>query len=397
MRKIFNIIYYILFFSLGLFQYDYKVLPTISICLLGILIFDLIIYGIVFRPSVIIGILLILSWSIGHNIFFNPNQLYNNSEFPNFVIVLFVITFYLGAFFRVQSAKVIPILSSYIIGSYLLVSLSFLGEIIKNGVISENRDISIFYSQDLFLKGPHIGMTSGLALAFIVFILEGKNIRLKIVSYFLIGTTVIINLLAQNRTPIYALILVIATLLFLKIIKNINLKEKKGFRLNIMKIITRFFVILIAFFLILYNFDTLLNTSGFQRYKEMGLESPRYEMWKYGVEQLILYPEGQFDMSQLLPEKYFHNIFLDFANSAGIIPLIFLLVFYGWCLFSFIKNIVASSLYYDTINKFIISLFIIQFITILIEPIFLANNIYFSFHLLLIGMAFVKLRKEEDS
>lgn len=67
---------------------------------------------------------------------------------------------------------------------------------------------------------------------------------------------------------------------------------------------------------------------------DSGISSGRYELYEFGLQQILLHPFGGFTTLSTSDTPYFHNLFLDIAKIGGWIPMLCMLFMMG---FVFIK------------------------------------------------------------
>lgn len=151
-------------------------------------------------------------------------------------------------------------------------------------------------------------------------------------------------------------------------------------RLSIRKIMVSFISVITLFFAwILFNLNILglkswwEKTSTYSRFKELGLESSRYEAWTDILQGLINQPLGGRGIN--LSISYAHNLWLDVAYDAGLFPFILLILFSLISLVSFIKFTLLNHPIY--LKALIIALFTAFFVSFLSEPILQGGERYY--------------------
>lgn len=219
--------------------------------------------------------------------------------------------------------------------------------------IIERRVPNFWYPRGELVGGPFFDMYSYLGLSLIgilifsLFLLSNSSFYLneigniaKSSKIFSLLFSIIIFLILflfafyssvalGARTPIIVFIFSAFTSFIL-----INFSVVKSRRnITILSLLYAFLVLLVLFLpdLLINTFQSViasLTDIGIgSRFGVRGMDTPRYELWRTAITQMWNFPFGGRQMS-LPGENYVHNIWLDQLYDAGIIPMIFLILFH---------------------------------------------------------------------
>lgn len=238
------------------------------------------------------------------------------------------------------------------------------GNILSSGeLIAEQRSLMFGgesgYSMSATLVGLSldIGMI-GLAMAIIV---KNKYMRIVYILMFFFSLLTTIHLL--NRTAIAVAMLCTLTL--------IAYKSRNDIRTLILSV-----VVILSISAILIYFG-IVNDDIISLYKERNVDlstmGTRTTRWKDAIGNILIYPFGWGTMGQ---EFNIHNMWLDIARIAGIIP--FLILSY-LTINTFIKTIRLLISHERTISYLLLGLNICFFASCFVEPIYGGThlNLYF--------------------
>lgn len=245
----------------------------------------------------------------------------------------------------------------------LIPTISILMNIITNG-FKGGRNMSLIWDKNLEIPA------TGLAGHFILSIVSLSTLlvpnttkffnKMKIFygAVFFISIICIFRLASKTQIGILTITMVTAIIyLFRKqsLLKNISI------------------VLFISILILTVSYLKTTNSSLFEIYNQRAENedisytmsaSGRTELWSKSIGYIFNHPLGW--NSQELGYGYAHNLWLDTARVAGILPLIFLLIF-TFLSISQIPNILKSKNYFFNIN--ILSTFIGLLALFFVEPI----------------------------
>jgi len=184
----------------------------------------------------------------------------------------------------------------------------------------------------------------------------------------------------QGRTPIVALVVTVISSMLFWIAKS---QDKNKFIKMIF--ITFFGIIILLNFSYLYEhvINSLYKHKIFIRFEEVGIESSRYELWKIMLQGLFDYPLGGRKIN-LGTENYAHNIWLDVAYDAGLLPMVLLIFFHALHVKPFLR--VLSSDLPELILGFFVCLGVAFCLAFIGTPVIQASVIYFSESCFFLGL-----------
>jgi len=237
-------------------------------------------------------------------------------------------------------------------------------------------------------NAPALGLfaSPGLCLAPLLFF--GKDQLMKKSHCFLITIIVLllfisgfyVNIFLQNRSPFVALLL---SFIFSAFIYFFMKGSKLSYKIKTLFLIVIIFSI--SYYLFVNNIYDYTKFPIIKRFEVMGLKTGRYESWKYMIRALLNFTNingGR--IAYIGGLSYVHNLWLDVAYNAGILPLIFLLIFHVNHLKSFIIIIRARLPLPVTITIITVSISILA--GFMVEPIMDASVMYFSATCFLLGL-----------
>jgi hypothetical protein len=205
-------------------------------------------------------------------------------------------------------------------------------------IVIPERKVPGFWKGSDLINGPSLDMYSylGLSLIGLLIILSslspsigkyGKPIFFTVI-FILIFMSAYSSISLGARTPIIVfLVSVITTFVFTNFFKT-------GFQKS-RSIMILFYSSIGCIFLLFRDvlseslfelISSLLELNIGSRFISEGLETPRYMLWLEAIEQIPHYPWG--GRLMIMSERYVHNIWLDQLYDAGILAMLFLLIFH---------------------------------------------------------------------
>ena len=270
---------------------------------------------------------------------------------------------------------ILSMVAGFVVFSFLSVY-----SIVSQGHNSEilSRSAPSFWAGDDPINGPILGLFAslGLSLAPVLFFGREQSLSKRFSVLVIISVSLLViaglyaNTALQNRSPLIALILSFTFSAFLYFFIK---KHKLRHKIKTIFLISIFLGIL--FYLFFYAGQDYSQYSITTRFEEQGLETGRYEAWMYMLKAL---PEnlGGGRLVYLGGLNYVHNLWLDIAYDAGILPMIFLLIFHAIHLKSFIA-VIRSKLPLLLI-LIIVSIAASILVGFVVEPVMQGAVVYFS-------------------
>jgi hypothetical protein len=227
-----------------------------------------------------------------------------------------------------------------------------------------------------FINGPMFEVYLSMGIGFITMIFSKKSLIIKfyyLLIAFLSGTAAFS---LQGRGSIYlAFIALILSLMCIYI--KINFRNKI---ILLFKIIILFIII---FILIIYinDFASIKDLEIVNNYFSKGINSPRYKLWRKGFIGMFKFPLGG-AKTDLSPENYVHNFWLDIGWYAGVLPVIIISLFQVSHTKSFFK--IFSN---QNNNKciFVLGFSIMIFGKLFLEPVMFGSVKFFLFSIFFLG------------
>ncbi|WNC13335.1 hypothetical protein [Brevibacillus brevis] len=298
-----------------------------------------------------------------------------------FLIANMTIAYIIGYFLAQNFAKISAVIAvtagglfSYGFLSTAKFTLEHFGEVAGNNYLIAERAVPSFWNGGI-VNGPIVGIFFSLSICLIAMVYSRINLLLKGCFVALALVSVFLNLMLQNRSPIYAgvLSISIATLLYLT---QMKLTHKKLITLLVLICLLP----LNLFFVDFSETKSLLDNPFMERLISEGLDTPRYQLWYKGVLGLIEYPMGG-AKTDFAPYDYAHNLWLDVGWYVGWIPMLLLLLIqvrHLPCLFRFVRS-------YPDQSYGVIGLSVSFLVAMMVEPTLIASYTYVTLFFFFIG------------
>ncbi len=236
------------------------------------------------------------------------------------------------------------------------------------------------------INGTLFGLFASLGICLAPVLFFGRDhllskrhfILLLAVISLLVVAGVYVNTALQNRSPFIAVFLsfVFSGLLYF-FVKKVNPRHKIK---TILLIIIFWGILLYLFFYMGYDYSQYAVVN---RFEVQGLETGRFDAWRDMLKSL---PENLWGgrLVYLGGLAYAHNLWLDIAYDAGILPMIFLLIFHVMHLRSFIVVIRAKLPL--LLILIIVSITVSIFVGFMVEPVMQGSVAYFAATCFFLGL-----------
>ncbi len=263
--------------------------------------------------------------------------------------------------------------------SVLFVSLStYLTLQVSPLFLINSRGILNFWTEAQ-VNTPTFGLylCVGMSL-FIYLVVAKKSIFLNVIITLLFFISALCLIKFQSRGPFLTFLIVMLSTVF--IYRKLYFPDKKSIIYH-----SLCFTILSIFSILYFIYS---ENSGLDIYlsriEEQGVESDRYRTWMLGIESMFFSPFGgrEIQLNQY-GTGFIHNSFLDISFISGIIPLIFLFVFYSLH-FRAVVNLFSGFICERKVLLFVFGLS--SFLCLLFEPALQASPVFFSFHIIFLGL-----------
>lgn len=307
----------------------------------GFLLFPVLLNNKAIKTNFDINYLLLLSFSFSYvSIIYQYKGSYVIGLSSMVEYLLFPIMMYsLGKYFQKKYAKeysFYKIIFSILLFFSLIAFISIAIDIYHSG-FNGNRNIPLInYDSKKSTAATLISSSVSLFLAFCgTLLIPARFFEKKYKWIFLVFSVIslIFTIRLGSRTGLGIFILSFM-LNYLFFIRYISVKKK---------LLSSFMLLIILFFALKVSFAG--NSEMFSSY-EWRVESEEYgnstvggrtQLWAKGVENLIKYPMGAAPYFKEL--SYSHNFWLDIGRVAGVIPMIFMLIFCIRMLYVLLKTI----------------------------------------------------------
>ncbi len=275
-----------------------------------------------------------------------------------------------------------------IVAGFAVFSFLSVYSVLSSGHNTEilTRSAPSFWKGGNPINGPILGLFAslGLSLAPVLFFGREQSLRkrhsilISVTIFFLFIAGSYTNIVLQNRSPFIALLLsfVVSAFIYFYIKKH---KPRH-------KIKTFFFMSILGgvlFYLLFYGGFDYSQYSVVNRFEVQGLKTGRFDAWMYMIKALPANLSGG-RLVYIGDLSYVHNLWLDIAYDAGILPVIFLLIFHAVHLRSFIA-VIRSNLSLLLI-LIIVSITASLLVGFMVEPVMQGSEFYFPASCFFLGI-----------
>lgn len=238
------------------------------------------------------------------------------------------------------------------------------------------REVQSFWDASP-LSATNIGIFYSLGLSIFPALIYVGTIKTKHFYQILFAASIIllvtlsmyVGLLMQNRSPYVSLVtaFVLSVIIGRKYLFDIVKKHV---------IVTFIFLsLLMIFSLLLYDEGEFIWNMIRSRFDYKGLESERYTAWYYMLVNMFDNPMGG-KVTYIGDLNYVHNLWLDVAFKAGLIPMIFLILFHALHVKDFLSILKSRlSLFVKAVVVCVATSFLISFA---VEPVLEASTLLFA-------------------
>jgi len=285
---------------------------------------------------------------------------------------------------------------SFVTGAVLIAFLSVYFSIgLTSNINIVGRQVPYLWIDYAVMGGPVMGALASLGICLIPILFFGEREGLSKQSFNFMFIIILIltsaglyaNIAMQNRTPFVALIVSFFFAGFIFFISKGKITKAKLIKLMIAFIILGY----LGYFL-KNNYELLSQYAIYNRFMDESFRTSRYHAWVLMLKSFIDGSGFLGGKASYISLPYVHNLWLDAAYEAGIMPLLFLLLFHLSHIKPLIK--VIRSRLPLLIILFVSSISTSFIITFIQEPTLSASLIYFSSSCLFLGLV-LRLSKEQ--
>ncbi len=308
---------------------------------------------------------------------------YSNCLNTNFLIKLSLLSFFTGSYYlilylygdvtlRSALTNSILIICAYITGrsinvpslqgdiyGAILILLSMIAGLIIFTLLSVNisildkpemvvvsRQVQSFWDADVLQQATFLGVLSSLGSTLMPALLYVDSIKMNHIYKICFGLIVLsfvlialyVGTLLQNRLPHFSLLLALLISLFIGRKYLLRLFNRRAISIMI------FLIVGLSVFLftnIIDHIYSFVYNVIYVRFQSEGLDTYRYVSWSYMIGGLFDSPFGGRSV-YIGNASYVHNLWLDVAFRAGLIPMLCLIMFHIAQIKSFISIIKSN-------------------------------------------------------
>jgi hypothetical protein len=293
-----------------------------------------------------------------------------------FISLLIIYIYIIGDWLGGKNKNIFLVLTITSLGMLIFGYLSIFSYMTQQGsFILIDRKAPSFWD-DFYINGPMLESYIAVGLSYITSIFIFKYSWKKAMYIVLAFLSFLSAFALQGRGAIFlAVIYLFITLIIIYLNSTKNYKIIKFLQFSIL-----FFLFIVLLLIFRNDIFNIINSNSIQYYLNKSIESPRYNLWFKGFEGLLKYPLGG-AMTNFDPFSYAHNFWLDIGWYAGLLPVLFIIIFqflnfkYIWEL----KNI--------NLKEFIFTLgiFILIFGKLFLEPIIFGGTKIMLYSIFFLG------------
>lgn len=309
------------------------------------------------------GLVIILLFSLT----FNVISFLVNKQLYLFILLIIPSMYALGiSIINVKEYNIEKLIISIALGFLFNVIFDCIYTFMLNDGAYISRNLNSIFSIDLYVSATIEALKLVFPIGIFIPLLLTNNKKYKLLAIFMIISVILINTVLLSRNILLDIVFAFLLVVIYKFdyLKSLVIKKKKTFYI----IIVMFF-----FLLILIGFNSRF-ISGFFNIDRLLSDTARIKTLLLASSQLFQFPLGgnQMNLGEL---NYAHNMWLDVANVAGIIPFIILIIFtfrYIYILIKIGKNLPLPIFFCSNI-------LLVGTLACFFEPILFSNAVFYSF------------------
>lgn len=252
---------------------------------------------------------------------------------------------------------------------------------LETGAYITERAVPSFWN-GMRINGPILGIYLSLGICLLSLFFKKLNPLMWIGVCLIVGSSLYGNLLLQNRSPIYAGILTLGISLMLFLYSRARSRN-----LWIVLCFLPTILVTLYYFMDKEWIYPLFDSPIWTRFKEEGLNTPRYQLWMKGIWGLLEHPLGG-AKTDFSPYDFAHNLWLDVGWYSGILPVLILL----WVQLRHIKSLLQLIMRHPDQAFGAIGMSVSFFVGMMVEPTLIGSYTYMTLFFFFIGYvkSFVK-------
>ena len=275
-----------------------------------------------------------------------------------------------------KNVKCVIYILALSMATYLLINFIFeLNTYPIEYVFSKVRRLDI-WTGTLF-RPTIISVNSYLLISIIYYVVRfEKNLIMKFISIVLFMNIIIYNIALSRRTILLVIGLSFALCFVLDVLYTKNIVFDKKVRLLLLTFVALFIVLIVSiiYFDLFGIWTVFKNTGLYDKLISYGFRSDRLD---YLVQAIKLAPAhlwGGQEISSIIGIQI-HDLWSDVYDYAGIITWLLLIIYSITCLFTFVSCLKNKKID-KNLKLMFINLFVVIFISLMMEPAFTSTSIY---------------------
>jgi hypothetical protein len=251
-----------------------------------------------------------------------------------------------------------------------------------------DRAVTSVWNPERVMNGPGLGAFASLSMCLLplLWVRAGDDSvlgRYSLKALVAVAATMgfYTNLAVQNRTPVIAAMLAVTACVARVAFAGGARRLRSAMVVGVATVAVTAFAVHVG--LANVGIDSLQDLTLFQRFQSEGLKTARYEAWQTMLTGMFLHPGGGrlVDLNGLL---YAHNLWLDVAYDAGLLPLGILLVFQASHVPAIVRTLRAPLPL--PLSLAIVALGVSFFATFAVEPTLAFSAVYFGASCFMLGV-----------
>ena len=223
--------------------------------------------------------------------------------------------------------KRIKILLGIFVLGYFIHALLNSGIYLKNGIAFQGRVWEDIWTGVMTPATQHnIYFLPVMAMTFPAVLLLRQHKWLCSAVLAAAGYSIWFSALSQSRTPLVIFAAVLAAEIIIWLFFNIQKKQAR--KIILVGFIAVLTIVLAGGFFLWLNWNSVQSSALYTVLNRNGgiLNNVRFQAQRNVLGQLFEYPFGGYQMD-LAGLDYAHNVWLDLANAAGVVPFVFLTIY----------------------------------------------------------------------
>ena len=275
-----------------------------------------------------------------------------------------------------KNVKCVIYILALSMATYLLINFIFeLNTYPIEYVFSKVRRLDI-WTGTLF-RPTIISVNSYLLISIIYYVVRfEKNLIMKFISIVLFINIIIYNIALSRRTILLVIGLSFALCFVLDVLYTKNIVFDKKVRLLLLTFVALFIVLIVSiiYFDLFGIWTVFKNTGLYDKLISYGFRSDRLDYLLQAIKLAPTHLWGGQEISSIIGIQI-HDLWSDVYDYAGIITWLLLIIYSISCLFTFVSCLKNKKID-KNLKLMFINLFVVIFISLMMEPAFTSTSIY---------------------